>query len=90
MHKIYRTLCHFSMTPYGTITQQVNDVSHTTPAKRGPKIGHRARRKNVISGRGLFRLDLNISLQIAEYPVCTYTSVIHLFDQHLIHVEYYQ
>ncbi len=63
-------LCHFSMTPLCTITQHINDAPYTTPAERGLKIGLRAYCKNVISGRGLFRLDLNTPLQIAEHPIC--------------------
>ena len=59
-------LCHFSMTPLRTITQHINDAPHTTPAEIGLKIEARAYCRNVISGRGLFRLDLNGVLQIAE------------------------
>ena len=54
------------MTPLRTITQHVNDAPHTTPAKRGSKIGARAYCRNVISGRGLFRLVLNVPTQIPE------------------------
>ena len=54
------------MTPLRTITQHVNDAPYTTPAKTGLKIGPRAYCRNVISGRGLFRLDLNSGLQIVE------------------------
>ena len=57
------------MTPLLTITQHVNDAPHTTPAERGLKIGARAYCRNVISGRGLFRLGLNVPLQIAEGPI---------------------
>ncbi len=62
-------LCHFSMTPLRTITQHVNDVPYTTPAKSSLKIEARAYCRNVISGRGLFRLDLNRPIQIAEGPI---------------------
>ena len=62
-------LCHFSMTPLRTITQYINDAPYTTPAKIGLKIGLRAHCRNVISGRGLFRLDLNGGLQIADDPI---------------------
>ena len=54
------------MTPLRTITQHVNDAPHTTPAKRGLIIEARAYCRNVISGRGLFRLDLNGAIQIAD------------------------
>ena len=53
------------MTPLLTITQHVNDAPYTTPAKRGLKIEARAYCRNVISGRGLFRLSLNDCLQVA-------------------------
>ena len=54
------------MTPLRTITQYINDTPYTTPAKRGLKIEARAYCRDVISGRGLFRLDLNTPLQIAD------------------------
>ena len=54
------------MTPLRAIIQHINDVSYTTPAKAGLKIGARAYSRNVISGRGLFRLDLNGGPQISE------------------------
>ena len=54
------------MTPLCTITQHINDAPYTTPAKIGLEIGLRAHCRNVISGRGLFRLDLNSGLQIVE------------------------
>ena len=54
------------MTPLRTITQYVNDVPYTTPAKRGLKIDSGAYCRNVISGRGLFRLVLNMPIRIAE------------------------
>ena len=57
------------MTPLRTITQHINDAPYTTPAKIGLEIGLRAHCRNVISGRGLFRLDLNTPLQIAEGPI---------------------
>ena len=57
------------MTPLCAITQHINDAPYTTPAKRGLKIGLRAYCRNVISGRGLFRLGLNVPLQIAERPI---------------------
>ena len=63
-------LCHFSMTPLCTITQHINDAPYTTSAKRGLKIEARAYCRNVISGRGLFRLDLNRPIRIAEGPIC--------------------
>ena len=59
-------LCHFSMTPLCTITQHINDAPYTTPAERGLKIEARAYCRNVISGRGLFRLGLNAPLQITD------------------------
>ena len=62
-------LCHFSMTPLCTITQHINDEPYTTPAERGLKIKARAYCRNVISGRGLFRLSLNIALQIADSSI---------------------
>ena len=62
-------LCHFSMTPLRTITQHLNDAPYTTPAERDLKIGARAYCRNVISGRGLFRLNLNDTLQIADDPI---------------------
>ncbi len=43
------------MTPLRAILQRVNDAPHTTPAKRGLKIGARTYYRNVISDRGLFR-----------------------------------
>ena len=67
---LHFNLCHFSMTPYRTITQHINNRPYTTPAKKGPKIDHTAYCRNVISSRGLFRLDLNTPLQIAEHPIC--------------------
>ena len=63
-------LCHFSMTPLRTITQYINDAPYTTPAKRGSKIWARAYCRDVISGRGLFRLDLNTPLQMSECLIC--------------------
>ncbi len=63
-------LCHFSMTPLRTITQHINDAPYTTPAKRGSKIWARAYCRDVISGRGLFRLDLNTPLQMSECLIC--------------------
>ncbi len=62
-------LCHFSMTPLCTIKQYVNDAPYTTPAKRGVKIKPVPHCRNVISDRGLFRLDLNTPLQIAKGPI---------------------
>ena len=59
-------LCHFSMTPLRAIIQHINDAPYTTPAKTGLKIGIRAYCRNVISSRGLFRLDLNTLLQTPE------------------------
>ena len=58
------------MTPYGAVQQRVYNVSYTTPAKRGSKIGARAYCRNVISGRGLFRLVLNVSIGISEESIC--------------------
>ena len=61
------------MTPLRTITQYVNDASYTTPAKIGLKIGSGIYCRNVISGRGLFRLVLNVPIGIAEEPIYAYT-----------------
>ena len=75
-----QNLCHFGMTPLRTILQQVNDTPYTTPAKIGPKIGARAYCRNVISSRGLFRLDLNTPLQIAVgHFFLVQTNVLKLF-----------
>ena len=76
---LHFNLCHFGMTPLRAVTQYVNDVPYTTPAEIGPKIGSRAYRGNVISGRGLFRLSLNASLQIAVDPLCIWKSVLRPF-----------
>ena len=83
-------LCHFSMTPLRTITQHINDAPYTTPAKRGSKIGARAYCRNVISGRGLFRLDLNGGLQIADYHfLCKQVCSVHLEKQLIFDENYY-
>ena len=57
------------MTPLRTIPQHINNTPYTTPAKRGPKIDSTAYSRNVISGRGLFRLDLNGGPQISEWLI---------------------
>ena len=54
------------MTPYGANPQLVYYVLYTTPAKRGLKINSGAYCRNVISDRGLFRLVLNVPVQILE------------------------
>ena len=74
------------MTPLRTITQHVNDAPHTTPAKRGSKIGARAYCRNVISGRGLFRLNLNTPLEVAEWPVYAGIRNSSGFDKYFIFV----
>ena len=68
------------MTPLRTITQYVNDVPYTTPAKRDLKIGSGAYCRNVISGRGLFRLVLNVPIRIAEEPIYAYTMCLNYFE----------
>ena len=68
-YNYFLNLCHFRMTPLRIILQHVNNAPYTTPAKIGLKIGPRACCRNVISSRGLFRLDLNISLQIAGWTI---------------------
>ena len=68
------------MTPLRTITQYVNDASYTTPAKIGLKIGSGIYCRNVISGRGLFRLVLNVPIRIAEEPIYAYTMCLNYFD----------
>ena len=77
-------LCHFSMTPLRTITQHINDAPYTTPAERGLKIEARAYCRNVISGRGLFRLVLNAPIWIAERSICTYTTCSYYFEKYFI------
>ena len=62
-------LCHSRMTPLRTILQHIKDEPYTTPAKRDPKIGTRVYCRNVISDRALFRLDLNVPVQIAEWVI---------------------
>ena len=57
------------MTPLCTITQHINDAPYTKKEKRGLKIESRVYCRNVISGRGLFRLDLNNGLQITGEPI---------------------
>ena len=69
------------MTPLCTITQHINDVPYTTLAKSSLKIEARAYCRNVISGRGLFRLDLNNGLQITGEPILIETGLIHPFSQ---------
>ena len=54
------------MTPLCAITQHINDAPYTTPAKRGLKIDFGAYCRNVISDRGLFRLVLNVPVQIPD------------------------
>lgn len=76
---LHFNLCHFGMTPLCAATQYVNDAPYTTPAEIGPRIGSRAYCGNVISGRGLFGISLNASLQIAADPLCIWTSALHPF-----------
>ena len=72
------------MTPLRAITQYVNDASCTTPAKRGLKIDSGIYCRNVISGRGLFRLVLNVPILIAERSICTYTTCSCYFEKYFI------
>ena len=80
------------MTPLRAITQYVNDASCTTPAKRGLKIDSGIYCRNVISGRSLFRLVLNVPIGIAEEPIYTYTMCLNYFEiffrfmQNILHV----
>lgn len=71
MFYLYNILCHLRVTPYRTITQEVNGALYTAPAKRGPKIGSRAYREHVIFSRPLFRATLNTALQIAGSSIFT-------------------
>ena len=54
------------MTPLHIVLQRINNTPYTTPTKRGPEIDSVAYCRNVISGRGLFRLVLNVPTQILE------------------------
>ena len=66
---VFKDLCHFRMTPLRIIPQYVSNAPYTTPAKKGSEIGSRVYCMNVISDRGLFRLDLNIALHTVEKPI---------------------
>ncbi len=72
------------MTPYCAEPQQDYNTPYTTPAKRGLKIESVAYRRNVISGRGLFRLVLNVPIWIAKRSICTYTTCSCYFEKYFI------
>ena len=68
------------MTPLRAILQRINNIPYTTPAKIGLKIDPGTYCGNVISGRGLFRLVLNVPIRIAEEPIYAYTMCLNYFE----------